>query len=82
MVNYADIDQPVTAEQPCGPDPDLDREIQNFLPVAEGQLPASYRDFNRKAFEAAPTLQALADLSRPLPRHQVPGAGRQVSHSF
>lgn len=59
MLNYADIDQPVTAEQPCGPDPDLDREIQNFLPVAEGQLPASYRDFNRKTFEAAPTLQAL-----------------------
>ena len=59
MVNYADIDKPVTAEQPCGPDPDLDLEIQNFLPVAEGRLPASYRDFNRKTFEANPALQAL-----------------------
>lgn len=60
MANYADLDKPISAELPCGPDPDLDPSVMNFLAVAEGQLPASYRDFNRKTFEAKPVLEALA----------------------
>lgn len=65
MANYADLDRPLSAELPCGPDPDLDPSVMNFLAVAEGQLPASYRDFNRKTFEAKPVLEALgAQLSK------------------
>ena len=59
MSIYATISQPITADMPCGPDPELDSEIQNFLAVTEGQLPASYREFNRKAFEAKPVLEKL-----------------------
>jgi type VI secretion system protein ImpA len=59
MATYSDLEKPVSAEQPCGPDPDLNPEIQNFLAVAEGQLPASYRDFNKKAFDAKASLKAL-----------------------
>ena len=62
MSIYATISQPITADMPCGPDPELDPEIQNFLAVAEGQLPASYREFNRKAFEAKPALEKLQAL--------------------
>ena len=61
MALYSDIDLPLSAEQPCGPDPDLDQDVMNFLAVAEGQLPASYRDFNRKSFDAKPVLKSLAD---------------------
>ncbi len=57
-----DIEKPISAEAPCGPDPELDPEIQNFLAVAEGLLPMSYRDFNRKSFDAKPTLARLEEL--------------------
>ncbi|WP_448956032.1 type VI secretion system protein TssA [Labrys neptuniae] len=59
MAVYAGIENAISADAPCGPDPDADSETLNFLGVVESQLPASYRDFNRKAFEAR---QALADL--------------------
>ena len=62
MSIYATISQPITADLPCGPDPELDPEIQNFLAVAEGQLPASYREFNRKTFDAKPALEKLQAL--------------------
>jgi type VI secretion system protein ImpA len=62
MSMFSAISQSVSAEMPCGPDPELDPEIQNFLAVAEAQLPASYREFNRKAFDAKPILEKLQSL--------------------
>lgn len=62
MAMFANIDQPISAESPCGPDPELDPQVQNFLSVAEGQLPASYRDFDKKNFDGKPTLQRLEEL--------------------
>ncbi|WP_146126821.1 ImpA family type VI secretion system protein [Labrys okinawensis] len=59
MAVYAGIEKEISADAPCGPDPDTDSDAQNFLTVAEGQLPASYRSFNRKSFESK---QTLADL--------------------
>ncbi|QEN85225.1 hypothetical protein FZC33_02960 [Labrys sp. KNU-23] len=59
MAVYAGIEKEISADTPCGPDPDADSDAQNFLTVAEGQLPASYRSFNRKSFESK---QTLADL--------------------
>ncbi len=61
MAVYAGVEDQISAEAPCGPDPDVDPEAQNFLTVVEGQLPASYRTFNRKAFEARQTLSSLRD---------------------
>lgn len=61
MAVYAGVEDPISAELPCGPDPDVDPEAQNFLSVAEGQLPASYRTFNKKAFEAKQTLSTLRE---------------------
>jgi type VI secretion system protein ImpA len=61
MAVYAGVEDQITAEFPCGPDPDADPEVQNFLSVAEGQLPASYRSFNKKSFEAKQTLATLRD---------------------
>ncbi|RFB76353.1 type VI secretion system protein TssA [Methylovirgula sp. 4M-Z18] len=61
MAAYAFVEDQVSAEQPCGPDPEADPEILNFLTVAEGRLPASYRDFNKKSFDAKPTLLSLRD---------------------
>lgn len=59
---FANIEQSVSAESPCGPDPELDPQVQNFLSVSEGQLPSSYRDFDKKNFDAKPTLQKLGGL--------------------
>ena len=59
MAVYAGIETEISADAPCGPDPDADSDAQNFLTVAEGQLPASYRSFNKKSFESK---QTLADL--------------------
>ncbi|GLS21641.1 hypothetical protein GCM10007874_46580 [Labrys miyagiensis] len=61
MAVYAGVEDQISADLPCGPDPDGDPEAQNFLSVAEGQLPASYRSFNKKSFEAKQTLSALGD---------------------
>src|SRR5580704_3862228 len=61
MAVYAGVEDQITAEFPCGPNPDADPEVQNFLSVAEGQLPASYRSFNKKSFEAKQTLATLRD---------------------
>jgi type VI secretion system protein ImpA len=62
MAMFVDIEKPISPEAPCGPDPDLDLEIQNFLAVAEGLLPMSYREFNRKSFDAKPSLKRLEEL--------------------
>jgi type VI secretion system protein ImpA len=61
MAVYAGVEDQISADSPCGPDPDGDPEVQNFLSVAEGQLPASYRTFNKKSFEAKQTLSTLGD---------------------
>lgn len=62
MTMFENIEQSLSAESPCGPDPELDPQIQNFLSVSEGQLPSSYRDFDKKNFDAKPTLQKLGGL--------------------
>ena len=59
---YAGIADPITSENPCGPDPDADPEVMNFLGMAEGQLPASYRSFDKKTFEPKPALEKLQQL--------------------
>jgi type VI secretion system protein ImpA len=59
MAVYAGVEEKISNEWPCGPDPDADPEVQNFLTVAEGQLPASFRDFNRKSFDAKQSLAML-----------------------
>ena len=59
---YSGIAEPITTEAPCGPDPDADPEVMNFLGMAEGQLPASYRSFDKKAFDAKPNLEKLQQL--------------------
>ncbi len=59
---YSGIGEPITAEAPCGLDPDADPEVMNFLGMAEGQLPASYRSFDKKAFDATPVLEKLHQL--------------------
>ena len=56
---FSGIAEAVSPEAPCGPDTDEAPETQNFLSVAEGQLPGSYRDFDKKAFEAKPVLEKL-----------------------
>jgi type VI secretion system protein ImpA len=61
MAVYAGVDKELSADSPCGPDLDMDLDVQNFLGVAEGQLPASYRSFNKKSFEAKQTLSSLRD---------------------
>jgi type VI secretion system protein ImpA len=61
MAVYAGVEDEISADSPCGPDPDGDPEVQNFLSVAEGQLPASYRTFNKKSFEAKQMLSTLGD---------------------
>jgi type VI secretion system protein ImpA len=59
MALYEGIEKEVSADAPCGPDTETDLDVQNFLAVAEGHLPASYREFDRKSFEAKPTLERL-----------------------
>ena len=59
MTLFPDALEAISPEQPCGPDPELIPEVQNFLAVAESQLPATYRDFDRKSFNAKPTLENL-----------------------
>lgn len=59
---YAGIAEPLLPEAPCGPDPDSDPQIQNTLSVIESQLPASYRGFNKKDFNAQPVLEKLHGL--------------------
>lgn len=61
MALYSDIDIFISAGEPSGPDPDLDPDVMNFMAVAEGQLPPSYREFNRKAFDAKPILKSLTE---------------------
>ena len=60
MFVFTDLDKPISPESPCGPDPEQSPDIQNFLAVAEGHLPASYRDFDKKVFAAKSTLEQLA----------------------
>jgi type VI secretion system protein ImpA len=59
---YSGIAEPITNEAPCGPDPDADPEVMNFLGMAEGQLPATYRSFDKKAFDAKPNLEKIQQL--------------------
>jgi type VI secretion system protein ImpA len=61
MALFDGLDKPVSADSPCGPDPELNQDIQNFLLECEAQLPASYRDFNKKTFDARPSLKKLED---------------------
>ena len=62
MPLYENIAQAISPQEPCGPDPELNPEVLSFLSVAEGQLPASYREFDRKALNAKPILENLEQL--------------------
>lgn len=41
-LNFADLAKPVSADDPCGPDPDLDPDIMNVMARLEVALPTSY----------------------------------------
>lgn len=41
-LNFADLAKPVSADDPCGPDPDADPEFMNVLARLEVALPTSY----------------------------------------
>jgi type VI secretion system protein ImpA len=62
MKYFAAIAEPISDAAPCGPDPEADPEIQNFLATAEGQLPASFRDFKKKDFDAAGQIKQITGL--------------------
>ena len=59
MPLFPDTFDTLSPSDPCGPDPEHIPEVQNFVAVAESQLPATYRDFDRKSFNAKPTLENL-----------------------
>ena len=59
MPLFPDTFEALSPEHPCGPDPEHIPEVQNFVAVAESQLPATYRDFDRKSFNAKPMLENL-----------------------
>lgn len=59
---FDSIAEPILPDAPCGPDPDDDPQILNYLSVIENQLPTSYRDFNKKNFNARPVLERLQSL--------------------
>jgi type VI secretion system protein ImpA len=41
-LNFADLAKPVSAEDPCGPDPDADPDFMNVMARLEVALPTSY----------------------------------------
>lgn len=41
-LNFADLAKPVSADDPCGPDPDVDPDIMNVMARLEVALPTSY----------------------------------------
>lgn len=41
-LNFADLAKPVSADDPCGPDPDADPDVMNLLARLEVVLPTSY----------------------------------------
>lgn len=71
-LNFADLAKPVSADEPCGPDPDLDPDLMNVMAQLEVVLPQSYfrRDdegrqlpFDRSSIDFA---AAFADLGKVL----------------
>ena len=59
MSYFKSLDQPVSADQPCGIDLDNDPAMQAFLTMAEGALPASFREFDRKEFDDKGNLEKI-----------------------
>lgn len=49
----SDVLPPVSAESPCGPDLDIEGDVEflNFLAATEGQLPSSYLAFDRNSID-------------------------------
>jgi type VI secretion system protein ImpA len=41
-LNFADLAKPVSADEPCGPDPDADPDVMNVMARLEVALPTSY----------------------------------------
>ncbi len=64
MGYFPHLASPVSAELPCGPDPDADPALLSFLAVIEGGFPASYRDFDRKNFDDKAHIETLSDFMK------------------
>ena len=49
----SDVLPPISADSPCGPDLDLEGDIEflNFMAATEGQLPSSYLAFDRSSID-------------------------------
>ncbi len=41
-LNFADLAKPISADDPCGPDPDLDPDVMNVIARLEVALPTAY----------------------------------------
>jgi len=69
-LNFADLAKPVSADDPCGPDPDEDSAFLNVLARLEVALPTSYftreNDGRQKAFDRSKIdfPASFADLGR------------------
>jgi type VI secretion system protein ImpA len=59
MPYFSHLDQPVSAEAPCGIDLDADPDLQSFLTMAESSLPERYSEFDRKAFDAKTYIEKI-----------------------
>jgi type VI secretion system protein ImpA len=56
----SDVLPPVSADSPCGPDLDIEGDIEflNFMAATEGQLPSSYLAFDRNSIDFPKVLAA------------------------
>ncbi|MCK0195924.1 type VI secretion system ImpA family N-terminal domain-containing protein [Ancylobacter sp. 6x-1] len=65
-IDVASLLRPVTEAAPCGPDLDLDGDMEflNFLARAEGVLPTSFLSFRRESVDFAAELATIGDFSQ------------------
>jgi len=59
---FAAITAALTEDLPCGPNPDGDPELENFLASGEGQLPASFFSFSKSSLDVPSLLQQITEL--------------------
>jgi len=63
-IDLAQFLQPVSQEEPCGPDLDLtgDMEFMNYIARAEGLLPATFFSFDRSSIDFNKEFATIAEL--------------------
>lgn len=65
-LDLAELVAPIAPDDPCGPDLDLegDLDFMNYMARAEGLLPASYFSFDRNGLDLPAEIAAGAELSK------------------